>query len=738
MFILLAVFLVFGQTLKHKFVNFDDHIYVYENPWVMHGLSFEGIKWAFAQAHFGNWDPLTWVSHMLDCQLYGLEAGGHHLSSVLLHGATAILLFLVLIRMTGSFWPSALVAVLFAIHPLRVESVAWVAERKDVLSGLFFVLTLGAYAEYVRRPFSLAWYLAVVITFALGLMSKPSIITLPFVLLLLDYWPLRRIGSPVDHALDTSTIQQARPDSFPIYLLVEKLPLLALAVVSCFLTLWAQRSAGGMALNESIPLLWRLCNAVVSYVVYLGQLFFPVGLTVFYPHPGFGLSVWKVAGALLILTGISVGAVYARRRHPYILVGWLWYVGMLVPVIGLVQTGSHARADRFTYLPQIGLLIAIVWGVAHLTRSWSHRSWGTGIVSALIILVLMGCAWRQTSFWRDAETLWTHTLANTSRNVVAYNGLGFFYFGQGRMDEAAREFQKALEIQPMYTEARYHLGLALASQGRVEEAIGEFQKVLAIQPTYAEVHNGLGNAFVNRGRIGEAIQQYQEAIQNKPEIVAARNNLGAALVSLGRIDEAMMQYKEALEIQPYFVDARINLGNLLMRRGQINAAIENYQKALAVAPMNAEAHCGMGVALVRRGQLDEGISHYREALKIKPDFVEAQINLGAALASRGEVDEAIEYYRKAIQGNPNSVIAYNNLGVALASQGLFAEAIQEYLKALELAPNVAQLHNNLGKALAMKGQGNEAVMHFQRALEIKPDFVEAQQNLNRVLKASQK
>ncbi len=383
--LLLAVVLAFGQTVGHEFVNFDDNVYVYDNPQVRQGLTEQGIRWAFTTGHAGNWHPLTWLSHMLDCQLFGNQAGGHHLTNVLLHAATAIALFLVLWRMTGDLWPSVFVAGIFAIHPLRVESVAWIAERKDVLSGLFFVLTIAAYVHYVRRPFSLGRYFLVAITLALGLMSKPMLVTTPFVLLLLDYWPLGRmaigtLGMPPASVTPVSTktrrnnrTMHERPSLQ--WLIVEKLPLLALSVASCAATLAAQQEA--MA-GELIPLPWRLANALVSYVAYLGQLFYPVGLAILYVHPHDALPAVKVVVALLTLVGISVAVGVLRRKCPYLLVGWLWYLGMLVPVIGLVQVGEQAMADRYTYLPLIGPCIGLTWGAAALFRSRPLGGWACG------------------------------------------------------------------------------------------------------------------------------------------------------------------------------------------------------------------------------------------------------------------------------------------------------------------------------------------------------------------------
>ena len=493
-FLLLAVTMVFGQAISHDFVSYDDPRYVWQNPHVSGGLTSEGLVWVFTHSHGFNWHPLTGLSHMLDCQLFGLWAEGHHAVNVLLHAAAAVVLFLVLRQMTrrldqaDAFWRSAFVAAVFAIHPLRVESVAWVAERKDVLSGLLFMLTLAAYVAYVRRPFSLPRYLLVALLFALGLMAKPMLVTVPFVLLLLDYWPLGRWhgGTGILPVRESSTgILPARekrtdrklaptparsisgvftgmPMPLSLRLLVEKLPLLALAAAASVATLFAQSEA--MKMNTYLSLPWRIGNALVSYVDYVGQLFCPLGLAVFYPHPGNHLPVWKVTVAFLVLAGISVG-VLASRRRPYLLVGWLWFLGMLVPTIGLVQVGFQAMADRYTYLPQIGLCIALAWGVADVSRSWSYRRWVCGVGSALVVASLMACAWLQTSYWRNSETLWTHAVDCNSQNAKAHTYLGMALGDLGQFEEAIAHFRKALEIKPDEAEAREHLESIQASQG---------------------------------------------------------------------------------------------------------------------------------------------------------------------------------------------------------------------------------------------------------------------------------
>ena len=636
-----AVFMVFGQTLRHEFVNLDDEDYVYQNPEVVRGLTLQGITWAFTHSYASNWHPLTWISHMLDCQLYGLNPGGHHLTSVLLHAATVVLLFLVLRRMTGALWPSAVVAAVFAIHPLRVESVAWVSERKDVLSGLFFVLTLAAYVRYARNPFSLGRYLLVALCFALGLMSKPMLVTLPFALLLLDYWPLQRIP----RTASGSALRALRP------LIVEKLPLLALSATSCVVTVFAQGEAVVTIEQSPIPL--RIGNAAVSYVAYLGQMVFPIRLAPFYPLFVNDLSIWKAGLALVLFAAISVGILLLRRRRPYLLVGWLWYVGMLVPVIGLLQVGNQARADRYTYLPQIGVYLLLVWAIRDIFLPRRYGRLVLGVASVSVISALMMCATIQTSYWRNSESLWIHTLSCTSRNYAAHNNLGGALFAQGRSVEAIQQYQRALEIKPDFVEARYNLANALAAQGRSTEAVEQYQKAFEYRPDNAEEHNNLGTVLLGQGRSTEAIQQYQKALEIKSDFAEARYNLGNALAAQGRIAEATEQYEQALRIKPDYVEARSNLANALAAQGRSAEAIQQYQKVLETKPDNAGARNNLGTVLLGQGRSVEAVEQYQKALDIKPDFAEARYNLANVLAAQGRTAEAIQLYEQALRIKPD-------------------------------------------------------------------------------------
>ena len=708
--LLFAVVLVFGQTACHDFVNFDDGLYVVENPQVTRGLTARGIAWVFTHSHGGNWHPLTSVSHMLDCQFYGLKPEGHHLTNVALHAATAILLFLVLRQMTGGLWPSALVAAVFAVHPLRVESVAWVAERKDVLSGLLFVSILGAYLGYVRRPFSLLRYLAVMALFALGLMAKPMLVTVPLVLLLLDIWPLGRLTGMV--AADAARVLPTHP----MRLIVEKIPLAVLAAGSCVATFLAQGKS--VASSEGVPLFFRIANALVSYVAYLGQFFYPAGLAVFYPHPEDDLPTWKVAAALLVLVGISLGGWSQRRNRPYLLVGWLWYLGMLVPVIGLVQVGQQGMADRYTYLPQIGLSLAVVLGLIDVSRSWSFRRWIWGATSAAVLAGLMGCAWRQTSYWRTSETLWTHTLGCTSRNALAHLNLGLILQKQGRGDEAIAQWREALDIKPNYAEAHVNLGAVLADRGCVDEGIAHYRMVLSADPEQAEAHNNFGLILQRQKKVDEAIAHWQKALELRPDHAEARYNLANALVAKGRTDEAMTQYREALEVNPDYSEAHTNLGVVLAGRGRGDEAMAHYQRVLEINPKNATAQNNLGAFLAGCGRVEEAMAHYRKALEIKPDYADALVNLGNALAGRGRRDEATVQYRQALAVNPKSEGVHHALGVILVGQGRFDEAMAHYRKALAIRPDYPEVACNLGVILFRQGRVSEAMEVTRRALDL--------------------
>jgi protein O-mannosyl-transferase len=502
---------VFAQTLRYDFVNYDDPRYVYQNPTITSGINLANIAWAFIHIHSENWHPLTTITHMLDCQLHGLNAGWHHFTNVLLHALAVVLLFVALQQMTGALWRSAFVSAVFAVHPLHVESVAWIAERKDVLSAVFFMLTMLAYLHYTHAP-SIGRYLTVVLVVALGLMSKPMLVTLPFVLLLLDYWPLARIDG-----------QRSNTGRQVLKLVLEKIPLLALCAVSSIVTFLAQRGAIGW--TEQLPMSARINNTLVTYIVYIRQMFWPARLAVFYPHPENRLPVFEISLAVIVLIGITAAAFVFRKKAPYLMTGWLWYFGMLVPVIGLVQVGWQGHADRYSYLPQIGLYIAVTWAVTDLTRSWRFQHVALGAAALVVVGALTWRAWLQTSYWRDSEMLFTHALAVTSNNDVALNNLGIIFLERGQLDDAISKLRAAIELRPENGPAHDNLAKALLKKGQVAEAMVHYRKFLEIEPENVEARNTLGTALIQQGQVKGAIDQWQDALALQPDNGNAASNL---------------------------------------------------------------------------------------------------------------------------------------------------------------------------------------------------------------------
>ncbi|PYK08617.1 MAG: hypothetical protein DME61_09260 [Verrucomicrobia bacterium] len=574
-FLVAITWLVFAQTVRYDFVNYDDSEYVYANPNITHGLSIHGVIHAFAGRHWDNWHPLTTVSHMLDCQLYGLHPGGHHLTNILLHTIAVVLLFLVLQQMTGAIWRSAFVAAVFAIHPLRVESVAWISERKDVLSAVFFMLTLGAYVRYAKSP-STGRYLTMSILFALGLMSKPMLVTVPFVLLLLDYWPLGRIREQKSETRNQSNHQTTDFRA----LVIEKIPLLGLSAASGLATLWAQQSS--LTGVKQFPLISRIGNGLVTYAIYFKQMIWPVWLAVFYPLPEDQLPIWEIALAAMLLALASVGVIVLRHKFPYFVTGWFWYLVMLLPVVGLIQVGSQAHADRYTYLPQIGLYILITWAVADLTASRRQRGRILAAAAAIIVGVLSWRAWVQTSYWRDSETLFSHALAVTSNNDVAENNLGIFLKRKGRLDEAITHLQTLVKEHPNDAETHYNLGNALLKKGDSQSAIAAYEKAISIKLRYPDAHYNLGIALDRNGQIDEAIAHYQQAVREDPHYAEAYYLLGNDFLEKARTDDAIAAYEQALKSRPAYPEVQNNIGFALLQKGRPSEAIAHWQNALAI------------------------------------------------------------------------------------------------------------------------------------------------------------
>lgn len=628
--IALVTIAVFWQVQAHEFINLDDEQYITQNPHVRAGLTAASLAWAFTTTHASNWHPLTWLSHLLDVRLFGMDPAGHHLVNLLFHVANTLLLFFVLNRMTRALWQSAAVAFLFALHPLHVESVSWAAERKDVLSTFFLMLTLWAYARYAQSPRPPAM-IPVAAFFLLGLLSKAMLVTLPFVLLLLDYWPLNRWAvpermtvsarSPVvqfggkrkrRESKDPGEAKAVPPIASPSSpsdvlraLVAEKVPLFALAVLSSIVTFLAQQKGGAVSSLEQIPLVKRLANALISYAAYIAKTLFPQGLAVFYPYPR-DIAWWKAAAAAALLAALTLLAVRFRRRCPYVLVGWLWYLGTFVPVIGIVQVGTQAMADRYTYVPLIGLFIAAAWGAGDLAGRLRQGRKILAAVTAAVFAGLAAVTWNQVGFWRSSTTLFEHALRVTESNSVAH----------------------------------LNLGVALHRAGKGREASEHYREALRINPDSSSAHYNLANYYSSIGLKDEAKRQYAEAIRDNPRYANAYNNLGIMLASEQRVDEAIPYYRRAVQLEPGNAGMRFNYGIALAMANRLPEAVEQFNGALEIRPNYPEAHNYLGTALLMQGNRDEAIRHFRQALWLRADFSLARRNLEGALGKRNASTDA--------------------------------------------------------------------------------------------------
>lgn len=616
------------QVINHGFVNFDDYEYVVENPHVNRGLSIEGIKWAFTAVHSCNWHPMTWLSHMLDCELYGLNPSGHHLTNLIFHVINALLLFLLLLFITGSVWKSAFVAALFAIHPLHVESVAWISERKDVLSTFFGILALWAYVYYAIRP-NIKRYLAIIFFFVLGLMSKPMLITFPFVLILLDYWPLQRIQSKYpasDIDITGTKIRIFRKLPIPA-IIAEKIPLFLLCVGSAIITIFAQTHWGVLKTLEAFPLKTRFINAILSYINYIKKTLWPARLGALYPYPG-SFSILEALGASLLILCILLLTVKQRKRHPYFLFGILWYLGTLIPVIGFIQVGLQSMADRYTYIPLIGIFIIIAWGVPQLLKGLRYSVEIYIALMSFILISLTTLTYIQAGYWRDSIILMQHTLEVTRENYLAYNGLGTALIRQGNLQEGLSNLYKAVEIKPDYAIAHENIGITLARAGRIDEAIYHYNEALKKAPHSPVAHNSLGIALLKQGDMNEAINHFQEAIRLNPYNARAYNNLGIALMGKDRVQDAIETYRNALEISPGYAFAHNNMGIALEKQGHMDEAKLHYADAIRFQPRYLRAHYNLGLLLAKQGAFNESIQELNEALGIDPGFSDAHLALG--------------------------------------------------------------------------------------------------------------
>ncbi len=653
----LAATAVFYRVYTFDFINFDDPVYVSQNPNIQAGITLKAVKWAFTASRAANWHPITWLSHMLDWQFFGSNAAGHHLTNLIFHIANTLLLFIILKQMTKAIWPSAFVAALFALHPLHVESVAWVSERKDVLSTFFWLLTMWAYIRFVDRP-KITNYLLIVVFFALGLMSKPMLVTLPFVLLLLDYWPLQRFNT-----------------KRPLSLLIEKIPLFVMVLASSIVTFIVQRKGQAIRTVEDYTIPVRLANASISYMQYIIKMIWPVRLAVFYPHPGQNVSVPIAVISAIFLLIVTVLVFRFAGNHKYLVTGWLWYIGTLVPVIGLIQVGNQAVADRYSYITLTGLFIIIAWGLPELLGKWTSASsvespqrkivlW---ISSLMVLSALAVCANLQLRYWKNSITIFQHALNVTKNNYMAHFCMTPMLLEQGRIEEAIWHNSEALRIKPDYLSGLNSLAVSLHKAGRIDEAIYYYNKALGINPAAGEVHVNLAAALAAESRFDEAVRHYRIALDGM-DTPFIRSDLASSLMSLGRFEEAVIEYR----------------------------------KALSAVPDDPNILNGLGCALAQTGNFDEAVSLYSKALQIAPDLVNIRLNLGFALSSSGRLAQAVQEYEKILLIQPQNAVAHNDIGVALSRQGKLDEAIAHFNRAIQIDSDYAAARDNLNIALNEK------------------------------------
>jgi len=738
--LILTTAILYWPVRNHEFIALDDPDYVTSNPHARAGLTAANIKWAFTKSHSSNWHPLTWISHMVDCQFFGMDAGKHHLVNVGFHAANSALLFLLLYYMTGAIWRSGFVAALFAFHPLHIESVAWVAERKDMLSTFFFMLTLLAYARYVRGaaiPAGSAavlggstppnssplgtplhtrhtafFYILTLVLFALGLMSKAMLVTLPCVLLLMDFWPLGRFS--------LASFKDQKP--VLIRLVVEKIPFFALSLGSCLMTIWAQGTGHSIATIDEVPLWYRLLNAIMAYAKYVAKMFVPTKLVILYPL-GAQLNFWRATIVAILLIGCLAVAFRMAKNHPYLLVGWLWFLGTLVPVIGILQVGSQAMADRYTYIPLIGLFFALAWAATEFVRS---APWGkiALCISGLAILVAsFAQSTKQLAHWKSSRTLFEHVVQVNPQNFLALIALG-------NMASKEHDYQKGYEylssaVKAAPTCAAAYMGLAIAQEGigQRQEAVTNYMVALQLEPYNPEIHNGYGASLIDLGEPEKAEVELRKALEQKPDMVEPWINLIIALRNQGKVQEAMKECNNLLKLDPTSDLAHVNLGDTLMQSGKMDEAIVHYREALRLNPKSQDALVDLGLALSDKRDFPGAAAQFEALLKLAPQNAKAVDGLGYVLAMQGKCEEARPKFREALKLDSRYPYAHFHLALCLSGQGETKEAIDEYRKALDLNGKLPLALNNLAWVLAASPDpalrnGPEAVEMAERACKL--------------------
>jgi tetratricopeptide (TPR) repeat protein len=682
--LILITIVTYWSALHCEFVDYDDNDYVTRNPHIQSGITAQSLAWAMTARHVGNWHPLTWISHMMDYQLFGLNPTGHHATNLVLHTLNVVLLFWVMRRMTGAHWRSAFVAALFAVHPLHVESVAWVAERKDVLSTFFGLLATAAYVRYTEKP-KVAPYLLVALLFALSLMSKSMLVTLPFVFLLLDFWPLKRItASASDSESNNGHFKNQIFRSGR--LVVEKLPLVVLSCICSLLTVSAQ----GLAVGQlKLPLYVRLSNAILSYFRYIGKMFWPAKLVVLYPFPSGVL--WQVLIASIVLLGFSVLVIHFRAKYPWLFTGWLWYLGTLIPVIGIVQVGMQSIADRYTYLPLIGLFVILAWGGFALADRWRIDPVSLGVLSLVPIVVCAGLTRIQLTHWKDSVALFEHTLRWTSGNAIIENDLAAVYLARGSFAAASEHAAAAVKILPEYADALSNLGSALLSKGKIDESIACYRRALQLRPGDSDLYHDLGCALVKKNDWNGAMDELQTAVRLNPSAVSFHSDLARALLTNGKLDEGTQELQKTLQLAPNHWESHYYLGQISMNQGKIEEAANHFSDATRINPTNAVLHFRLGLALNLLNKNQEAVLEYQQAVNLDPYNVEALNNLAWIRASSSNPKlrngkEAVRLAEEACREDQNHDARYvSTLAAAYAADNQFEKASQLASQAATIA-----------------------------------------------------
>jgi protein O-mannosyl-transferase len=714
-----GVIAVYWQVTGFDFINFDDPSYIIENPSVRQGLTLDGIKWAFVTVHSSNWHPLTWISLMLDVQLFGVNPGMHHLTNVIFHIINSILLFLVLERMTGAIWKCAVVASLFALHPLHVESVAWISERKDLLSTFFWMLTMMGYLWYLQQR-NIWRFLLVALFYILGLLSKPMLVTLPFALLLLDFWPLERLvfsrTSDISKHHSNAAVQYQGMWPELRILITEKIPLIMLAFISSGMTFYAQQKGGAVVSQGFMSIGIRIANAIISYMAYLGKMFWPFNLAVYYPFPDV-IHLLNVILCLLILLFISALTLFTVKRRPYLIVGWLWYLGTLVPVIGIVQVGAQSMADRYTYIPLIGIFIIVVWGLTDVIGRWRFSKIALGTISLGVITILAWTTWMQVSTWRNSITVFSHALQVTKNNDKAHLHLGMALIEKGDVDGALNHYREVVRLNPSNPGVYINLGNTLAEHKEVSRAIEFYSEGLKIDPNNVDIRIGLATLLEGIGKTDEAERHLNEALRVNPGSIEANNNLGNIMLRTGNYDEAIRHYTEVLRLDPHQAAVYNNLGTAFIYKGKIKKAIEYYQASIREKPDNAEAAANLKNVGINQKKLEDMLAKVQESTKADPQNPTLHTKLGDLYRQLGEYDEAIAQYNKAVSIQSSMIQPMYGLVLVYSDN-------QEYTKALDVLQNIRkkqpgnpEVYYNIACIYAKQNKTDESTLWLKQSIE---------------------